>query len=455
MRKIFFIIITALIITVVQMPTIESTYAATDIPNIEAESGILINAETGEILYKKNMDSQLEPASTTKMITCLLALENLELDQVVTIDAETPFTEGSRIYLLEGEQITVGNILYGLMLESANDCAVAIAKEVAGSVEDFAIMMNERAKELGATNTNFINPNGLHIEGHVTTAHDLAMIAKGCMKNEKFREYVSTYKFDIPATNKQEQRHVYNTNRLIYDAKTKVTVKGVTRPTKYDGAIGIKTGYTSHAGGCLVAGANRDGTELIAVVLKSTDLGRFADCIALLDFGFANYHSYKAVSKDNEMDKIPIKMGKVRKIAVAPAKDCFITLPIEASTAVVTTKIIMKENLTAPVKKGEQVGVIKVFEAETQRQEIPVVATETVESGTILALLGVEDDNAKMIYLITAIILVILMNICLFFTWLRMYKNKKRRVLRERRAMEIALARKNKLREYEQRGWPY
>lgn len=229
-------------------------------------SAILIDADTGEVLYEKNKDEQHYPASTTKMMTAILAIENLDLNKNIPIDADTPFTEGSRMYLIEGETISGKDVMYGMMLDSANDAAVAFAKKVSGTVEDFAKLMNEKAKEVGAKNTHFVNPNGLHDEKHVTTAYDLAMIARYCMRNETFRHYVGTYHYVIPATNKQQERPMYNTNRMLYDEKTKVTVGGEQRGCKYEGITGIKTGYTSNAQGCLVASAKRGNMELIAVV---------------------------------------------------------------------------------------------------------------------------------------------------------------------------------------------
>ena len=217
------ITITLIILLLINLMPLVS-FAASEPPDIIGETAIVIDAKTGQVLYNKNMHDQRYPASTTKLITALLAIENLDLSKTVTIDAETPFTEGSRIYLLEGENVTVEQLLYALMLESANDAAVALGKEIAGTVPAFAEMMNRKAIELGAKNTNFVNPNGLHDDNHLSTAYDLAMIAKEAMKNEKIRELVTTYRYVIPATNKQETRYLYNTNRLLYDEKPKYTL---------------------------------------------------------------------------------------------------------------------------------------------------------------------------------------------------------------------------------------
>ncbi|MCR5482256.1 MAG: D-alanyl-D-alanine carboxypeptidase [Clostridia bacterium] len=424
-----------------------------DIPVIVAEGAILIDAKTGTVLYSKNSDAQFEPASTTKMMTCILALENLDLDEVVVIDAETPFTEGSRVYLEEGERITVNQLLHALMLESANDAAVALAKRISGTTEDFAKLMNEKAKEIGATNTNFVNPNGLHIEGHLTTPHDLAMIAKYAMQNKTFRELVTTYKYDIPATNMKEERHLYNTNRLLYDEKTKVDVNGIQRTAKYEGVTGIKTGYTSHAGGCLVSGAERNGTELIAVVLKSTDKDRFGDSIALLDYGFANYYSAHPVAKGDVVTTAEVSRGKVKEIDVKAAEDVYITLPAEASADMLSTEAKLNEDIVAPLKKGDKIGTLEVKHEGDLVAEVPLVAAQSVESGSLLALLGMDDLQVKKFYITFAVIFVIIINIFFIYLALKRRGIRRRKALRQQRAMEIVMERRR--RESEQRRWPY
>lgn len=432
-----------------------AAFAAENPPELIAETAILIDATTGAILYEKNKDALMEPASTTKMITCLLAIENLPLDKIVTVDAETPFTEGSRIYLEEGEEITVEELLYALMIESANDTAVALAKEISGSVEGFADLMNERARELGAKNPSFKNPNGLHLEGHFASAYDLAMIAKAGMENPVFRMFVSTYKHTIPETNKKVERYIYNTNRLIYDEVTKVSVKGVMRPARYEGATGIKTGYTSHAGGCLVSGAKRDGTELIAVVLKSTDLNRYGDSIALLDYGFENYYTYKAVESGLELEDLEVTRGTVNHVSVEIKEDMYLTLPREASPELVTTEAVMDEIIVAPVAKGQQVGKIEVYEGGSLVGEIPILAAEDVPEGMFLSRFGVEDSVSAEVEKYVVITAGTIVFFLLLFVSLRIRQKLRRKALREKRAREIAEDRARKLKELEQRRWPY
>lgn len=430
MKRILSIVVTVLVL-MNAAPAV--SFGETPPPAILAETAVVIDAKTGQVLYDKNMNEQREPASTTKVITALLALENLDLGKTVTIDAETPFTEGSRVYLLEDENIKVEQLLYALLLESANDAAVALGKEIAGSVPAFADLMNNRAKELGAKNTNFVNPNGLHEEGHLTTAYDLAMIAKAAMKNEEFRKLVTTYRYVIPATNKQDTRYLYNTNRLIYDEKTKVLVNGVQRPAKYDGATGIKTGYTSHAGGCLIAGAMRGDTELITVVMKSTDEGRFADSIALMDYAFANYKSVKAMDAGTILGEIPVKHGSERKVQVVSKEDAYATLPIEASLSMVNTKIKLDDRVQAPVAKGQKVGEVEIYEGGQLLGKVDAITAAEIPEGGILSIIGISDEAAKMIERILASVLILVVLLFAAYVVLKRRQIRRRKLRRQER----------------------
>ena len=398
--------------------------------SLVGQSAVLIDASTGQVLYEKNSHALHYPASTTKIITAILALENLELTDKVPIDAETPFTEGSRIYLLEGEDVTVEEVLYGLLLESANDSAVALAKMISGSVDEFAKKMNEKAKEVGATDTNFVNPNGLSDEAHVTTAYDLAMMARYAMKNEVFRDYVSTYQYTMAATNLQDTRYFYNTNRLLYDNVHKVSVNGVMRACKYEGITGVKTGYTSEAGGCLVASAKRGDTELIAVTLASTDMDRFGDCIALLDYGFENYKTVAALSAEEPVGQIDVKRGALSKVDAILKENAYATLPSEASEDVVRTEIKLYDSLKAPVAAGQKAGVVKVYAGDEQVAEYEVYTADAVEKGGPLSYIGIPDATALLIRNIAFCVLGALFLLLIFYIMYKRRQVKKRRLKR-------------------------
>ncbi|MDD4582921.1 MAG: D-alanyl-D-alanine carboxypeptidase, partial [Eubacteriales bacterium] len=352
------------------------------------------------------------------------------------------------IYLLEGENVNVRDVLYGLFLESANDSAVALAKKVSGSVEEFSKLMNKKAKEVGAKNTHFVNPNGLHEDNHMSTAYDLAMIAKYAMKNQTFRDYVSTYQYTMEATNLQETRYLYNTNRLLYDTVNKVVVNGVTRPCKYEGVTGIKTGYTSKAGGCLVASAKRGNTELIAVTMASTDMGRFADCIALLDYGFENYKTVEAISNGKDIGTVPVKRGAVKRVPVAIAEDAYATLPLEASENLIRTEVQLFDYLKAPVDEGQKAGVVKVYMGDELLGEYEAAAVETIDRGGILSVIGISDILAKKIRNIMLSVLGVLFLLLVFYIILKRKQVKRKRIIRQQQRKKL-----RRLKEKERSRW--
>ncbi len=347
-------------------------------PEIVADTAVLISAETGEILFDKQMDKQKFPASTTKIMTALLALENLDLSENVAIDSEVAYTAGSRIYLIEGETVTGEQLLNAMLIESANDAAVALAKAISGDVETFAGLMNSRAQELGAKNTNFHNPNGMPDELHLTTAYDLAMIAREAMKNETFRKIVTTYQYTLPATDKQPERYLYNGNRLLFDERSKVQYNGGTISLKYEGATGIKTGFTSAAGSCLVCSAERDGAELIAVLFQSDPNNMFLDGIKLLDYGFENYTSVEVIAADTPAGTVTVRGGKAESVDAVMAESVSVTLPVGISPDMIRTEIELPEALDAPVAKGGKIGTVKIYEIDELIGEYDIIAVSDV-----------------------------------------------------------------------------
>ncbi len=253
-------------------------------PEIQSEGAALIDASTGKLLYGKNENTQFYPASITKIMTALLVAENCSLDEVVTFSktATTNLESGAvTLNLTEGDQLTVEDCLYALLLKSANEVANGLAEHVAGSVENFAAMMNARAKELGCQNTNFVNPNGLNNENHKTTPYDMALIMRAAMENPTVRKVDSTLSYKIAATkNNPSGRTVTMGHKMFYSTDSRY----------YEGIIGGKTGYTSKAGNTLVTAAERNGVRLIAVVMKSSST-HYGDTKALLDYGFDNYNA--------------------------------------------------------------------------------------------------------------------------------------------------------------------
>ncbi len=336
-------------------------------PAVTAPSAILIDAKSGKVLFERNADEKRFPASTTKIMTGLLAVEHGKLEEVVTIGTNPPLVErgSSQIYLIPDEQLTFEQLLYALMLESANDAAVAIAEHVSGSVEAFADLMNKRARELKAYNTNFVNPNGLHKDNHYTTARDLALIAQHAMTLPKFREVVKTVKYTIPATNKQDTRdYITNSNKLIWKTYDKY---------RYEHATGIKTGYTVKSKHCLVGGALKGDMELISVVLGAEGQYMYTDTMALFEYGFANYKNVSMLKKDQIVTTVTLKDAE-EKINLTAAEDFHILLKNTEEEKVVT-KISTRDNIVKPVKKGEALGSISFFLNDQELKKVALLSS--------------------------------------------------------------------------------
>lgn len=267
-------------------------------PSVSADSVVLMDAATGTILYSKNPNSAYPPASTTKIMTALLTLENAKLTDLVTVGENPPKMEPSKIYIREGEVLTVKDLLYGLLLQSGNDAAVALAEHIGGSVSGFADLMNKRAKELGCTNTNFVNPHGLYDKNHKTSAKDLALIMKEIVKHPEFGEISTTGLYKIPQTNKDKKvKEVYNHNKLV--------LKGAKE--YYEECIGGKTGWTSQSLFSYVSAAERNGQVLIAALVHDANKAYYSDSPKLYKYGFNNFELKRLFSKGDELSTYSIE----------------------------------------------------------------------------------------------------------------------------------------------------
>ena len=325
---------------------------------LTAESAILMDATTGKILYEKNSRTKQYPASITNLMTFLLALEHGSLEDEITFSHDAVFIiePGSgHIAIQEGEILTLEQVLYGIMLRSANECANAAAEYVDGSMEKFAEHMTARAKELGCENTNFVNANGLFDENHYTTAYDMALIAQELLKNETYRSMMSNTYYLIPPTNKQPeerplhgQHQMLNENSLYY----------------YEPAEGGKTGYTVEAQNTLVTYAKQGDTELIAVVLKCNGAQHYVDTKTLFEYGFANYQTVKAFSAADLTQNVAItetykdKTTTLDTITVAPASDVYVTIPKNATIENITKAVDCPESASVPVAVGDKLGTV-------------------------------------------------------------------------------------------------
>lgn len=349
MRKILFLLIIAITLSTYSISFGESLL-------INGEAAILIDYDTKEVLYEKNINEKLYPASTTKMMTAILAIERGNLSDIITVDQEVvDLTKGSHIALEPGEQLTLEQLLYALLVQSANDAALAIGKYVSGSVDGFVALMNEKAIEIGATNTNYVNPNGLHDDKHVSTAHDLALIGQYVMQNETYRQIASTVTYTIEPTNiKTEPRYLKLTNKLLFSSE-KVDVDGHMVPAKYDGAAGVKTGYTGQAQSCLVSFAERGEQRLIAVVLKASGNNVYSDSHKLLNYGFGSFSNVHISNKNEFIDNVKVTNGL--QPLISGVLDKSIVFPLSNSNINnIEKKVVFKEDLEAPLMKGDIIG---------------------------------------------------------------------------------------------------
>ena len=325
--------------------------------SVAARAAVLIDGETGRALFAQNADTRYPMASTTKIMTALLALERCGLEEIVTASANASGVPGTSIYLGEGEQLTMREMLLGLMLRSGNDAAVAIAEHVSGSVEAFANLMNARAAALGA-DAHFVTPNGLDATGHGASARAMALIARQALKNETFREIVSTQRAVIPWRDSEYSRVLVNKNRLLKE---------------YDGATGVKTGFTTPAGRCLVFSAERDGLELIGVVMNCGDW--FEEAKRLLDWGFSHYARAEALAAGRESGRVSVAGGVKGEVAVAPRASLAAALGEGDDWRV---EIELAQSAKAPVRRGDKLGTARLVAGGVTLAETDLLACEDV-----------------------------------------------------------------------------
>lgn len=340
-------------------------------PDVSAPSAILMEEATGEVLYEKNAHERLAPASVTKIMTLLLVMEALESgrigwDDTVTASAAAAAKGGSQIYLEENEQLPLEEMLKAVVVSSANDCATALAEHIAGSESAFVQMMNERAAELGMTDTHFVNCTGLDDEPdaaeHLTTAYDIALMSRELLKHEEIKKYTTIWMDTV----RNGEFGLSNTNKLV---------------RFYDGTTGLKTGYTSAAGHCLSASAKRGGMELIAVVLHcDSSPHRFESAKALLNYGFANY-ALITPQPDEAIGAVPVRLGTQERVTPVLQTDAPVLVD-KALAADVQSTVQLAERVTAPVEQGQTLGMLTVASNGQTLAEIPLVAPEAIPALT-------------------------------------------------------------------------
>lgn len=333
----------ALIISVM-IAALQGVYAAESGADTSARAAVIMDVNSRRVLYSKNIDEKLPMASTTKIMTTLVAIESGRLEEQATVSKNASYTEGSSIYLREGEKHKVHDLLYAIMLRSGNDAAVAVAEHIGGSIEGFADMMNLKAREIGAENTHFANPHGLDAEGHYTTARDLALITAYALKNPIFAEIVSSKKKTIEGPpNESWDRVMINKNKMLW---------------QFDGGDGVKTGFTKKAGRCLVSSATRNGMQLVCVVLNCGPM--WEDSSMLLEYGFKNYSNEKLVDRNSIFQVIEVKDGKEKFVGVKPKEDFYMALS-SGEKEKVRLSARSSDPVIAPISKGGDAGTLEVY----------------------------------------------------------------------------------------------
>lgn len=368
MKKILIFIFLIIFIPIVKAEEVEDLA-----PN--ARSAIMIEASTGEILFKKNENEKMAPASMTKMMSMLLIMEeiekgNLKWDEEITASANASSMGGSQIFLEAGEKMTVTEMLKGIAIASGNDATVAMAERISGSETAFVKRMNERSKELGLKNTNFVTATGLDADNHYSSAYDMAMIARELVKYEKILEFTGTYE-DYLRTDTTSPFWLVNTNRLV---------------RFYSGVDGLKTGFTSTAGYCLTATAKRDGMRLITVVMNEPDTAkRSADTSKMLDYGFNVYMVRNIIDEETVVDNVKVELGKVLSTDIV-SKDTITILNKKSDQKRNITYEVKIDRIVAPVKKGDKVGTINIIEDGKVISSVDATVKEDIAKASIFTI---------------------------------------------------------------------
>lgn len=330
-------------------------------PETNGKAVILMDAHSGRVLYERNSREQLPPASLTKIMTALLVVENGNLNQRVTASEHAAETPECTIYLEPGEVLTRTELLYAAMLPSANDACTALAESITGDEASFVAQMNKRAAELGLKDTHFLNPHGLEAKGHYTSAYDLALLSKQALSNPVFAKAVATERKIIPWAGRDEDRILLNHNRLLYN---------------YDGAIGVKTGYTKQAGNCVVGAAQRGDMVLIAVTMNSPTV--YKDLQQMLDYGFAQYKMVTLGKVGEVSGGVDVLNGTAKKVQATLAHNLCIAAA-EEEIPHLAYSFTLKSNIAAPVGEGDILGTCRLYLKGEQIASINMVADDRIE----------------------------------------------------------------------------
>jgi len=396
-----------LYISPVQATSSQQTKTSKQELELFSKGAVLMDATTGKLLYGKNENEKLYPASTTKILTAILAIENCKLTDKITAsyDAVMSIPAGySNAAIQPGEILTSQELLDMFLIHSANEIGNIFAEHISGTIENFAKLMNKKATELGCKNTHFTNPSGIHDEEHYSTAYDMALITKYCMKNETFRNIVSKVSCTVEPTEKYEKRYFRNTNDLI-DPASKYY---------YENAIGTKTGYTSQAKHCLISGCLKNNFELITVVLGAgSSAERYSDTTKLFEYGYSNYKIQKIATKNTSIENIVVENATkdTKNLSLLLKDDITGIVPSNLNLTELDSSVILKESISAPITEGEVLGEL-IYNIDNVSYSADLIAEH-----------GVEELDIKLIISQIALALLVLF----ILSKLVLSKNKKKK----------------------------
>lgn len=427
-----------------------AAFAASSGPDITGSAAYVYCATTEEVLWKKNASKQYNLASITKLMTCLLAAEKLDLAEEVTITQAATEVIKTESFVYAGEKIKAEDLVYAALLASANDAAKALAITVSGSEKKFVKLMNQKAKELGCKNTRFVTSSGVYNKNHYSSAEDIVKIARAAFANPDVLRIAKVAEYTVPATNKTDAVTLKTTNLFLKGGEAD-TGSGKIKIKKYKGMVAGKTGTTNVNRTTMVVLCKIDGFDIYAVILDSTLQQRYRDIKKLLDYAKATLSPYKAFESGQSFEGAKLKGGATNRVNALASADGLINLPEGASASLVTTQVSFDADLQAPIKKGQVIGKAAVYLADEKIREIDLTAAEDVKEGWFLSRFGVTNLQTVILFFALAVILAF----CILILVLRTINKRKRKAARQRRLMEAARRQMEREKDLKQRNWPY
>ena len=427
-----------------------AAFAASSGPDITGSAAYVYCATTEEVLWKKNASKQYNLASITKLMTCLLAAEKLDLAEEVTITQAATEVIKTESFVYAGEKIKAEDLVYAALLASANDAAKALAITVSGSEKKFVKLMNQKVKELGCKNTRFVTSSGVYNKNHYSSAEDIVKIARAAFANPDVLRIAKVAEYTVPATNKTDAVTLKTTNLFLKGGEAD-TGNGKIKIKKYKGMVAGKTGTTNVNRTTMVVLCKIDGFDIYAVILDSTLQQRYRDIKKLLDYAKATLSPYKAFESGQSFEGAKLKGGATNRVNALASADGLINLPEGASASLVTTQVSFDADLQAPIKKGQVIGKAAVYLADEKIREIDLTAAEDVKEGWFLSRFGITNLQTVILFFALAVILAF----CILILVLRTINKRKRKAARQRRLMEAARRQMEREKDLKQRNWPY